>query len=50
MMVFFMERLSVSFWEFGLDQLVLSRLVLIKLLYLENHLELLTHSYLVYMM
>ena len=49
-MVFLMERLSVCCWAFDLDQLMVSILVLIQVLYLTNHLLLLTDSYLVNMM
>ena len=49
-MVLLMEKLIVCCWEFDLDNLVVSSLVLMKVLYLENHLELLTDSYLVNMM
>ena len=49
-MVFLMERLSVCCWAFDLDQLMVSILVLIQVLYLTNHLLLLTDSYLLNMM
>ena len=49
-MVFLMEILSVCCQEFDLDQLMVSRLILMKVLDLEMHLELLTNSFSVNMM
>ena len=49
-MVLLMSSLSVCCWEFDLDKLMVSILVLMKVLELGNHLELLTDSYLINMM